>query len=352
MEIRGNRIAELDGLRGIAAILVVLYHYTTRFSAKFNIGILSDITFFKYGHYGVQMFFVLSGFVIFMAITKINSSFEFACKRFIRLYPTFWLCVLVTTLFVNFFGPNVLKVSLDDFVGNLTMIPHALNFKFVDGVYWTLQIELCFYAFTMLLIFARSTQYITIVGLLYIIIGFLLYYFFRLFPYYHHGLLFFAGIQFYKLWQGNKNWYPHFSLILVLVLSFLYRGFEFGACISLIFCIFYLLIYEKLNFLSLPVFVFLGKISYAFYLLHQNIGYSIQLFLVQNDITNKIYLVVVPFFITLFISSVVTFLFEQKVLKMLNTFYKVRFSTVSGNNRKADKTEVIPKCRIKPNFLL
>ena len=86
MEINKSRITELDGLRGIAAILVVLYHYTTRFSLKFNNDILSNITFFKYGHYGVQLFFVISGFVIFMSINKINSPFEFVYKRFIRFF--------------------------------------------------------------------------------------------------------------------------------------------------------------------------------------------------------------------------------------------------------------------------
>jgi len=332
MGLNKSRITELDGLRGIAAILVVLYHYTTRFSVKFDIEILSDITFFKYGHYGVQMFFVISGFVIFMSINKINSPFEFVYKRFIRLYPTFWLCLILTALFVSFLGPDLLKVNWSDFFINFTMIPHVLNSKFVDGVYWTLQIELCFYLFILLLLLTNTTRYITIIGLFYIVCGFLLYFVFKLFPYYHHGLLFFSGIQFYKLWRGDNKWSTHGSLLAIVVLSYLFKGIELGLCISLIFGTFYLLIYQKLHFLSLPLFVFLGKVSYTFYLLHQNIGHSVQLILIQNNLTNKFLLIAIPFFLTLVMSYLVTHFFEEKILKKLSTFYKLHFKKLATNN--------------------
>ena len=89
-------IYELDGLRGVAALAVVFYHYTTRFSIKFNSDIISNVINFKYGHYGVQLFFVISGFVIFMSIEKVKSPFEFLYKRFVRLYPTFWMSLFLT----------------------------------------------------------------------------------------------------------------------------------------------------------------------------------------------------------------------------------------------------------------
>lgn len=333
MGLNKNRITELDGLRGIAAMFVVLYHFTTRFSEKFDNEILSDIMLFKYGHYGVQMFFVISGFVIFMSINKIISPFEFVYKRFMRLYPTFWICLILTTLFVSFLGLELLKVNWKDFFVNFTMIPHVLNSKFLDGVYWTLQIELCFYLFILLLLLTTTTRYITIIGLFYIVCGFGLYFAFKLFPYYHHGLLFFAGIQFYKLWHGDKKWHAQVSLFAIIVLSFLFKGIELGSCISLIFGIFYLLIYQKLSFLSLPLFIFLGKVSYTFYLLHQNIGHSVQLILIQNNLTNKFLLIAIPFFLTLAMSYLVTHFFEEKVLKKLNTlFYKLRFKNLVTNN--------------------
>jgi peptidoglycan/LPS O-acetylase OafA/YrhL len=63
-----NRIIELDSLRGIAALAVVFYHYTTRFDAKFQTTVITDRISFPYGHYGVELFFIISGFVIFMSV--------------------------------------------------------------------------------------------------------------------------------------------------------------------------------------------------------------------------------------------------------------------------------------------
>ena len=132
-----KRIYELDGLRGVAALAVVFYHYTTRFSIKFNSDIISNVINFKYGHYGVQLFFVISGFVIFMSIEKVKSPFEFLYKRFVRLYPTFWMSLFLTFFFLFFFGPDLIKPKYSQLFVNLTMVPKIFGFKAVDGVYWT-----------------------------------------------------------------------------------------------------------------------------------------------------------------------------------------------------------------------
>lgn len=88
-----NRFTELDALRGIAVMLVLISHYTWAYdlnSGDYHFEILEDHKFhFLYGAFGVQIFFVISGFVIFMTLEHTKSAAHFAVNRFARLYPTY-----------------------------------------------------------------------------------------------------------------------------------------------------------------------------------------------------------------------------------------------------------------------
>jgi peptidoglycan/LPS O-acetylase OafA/YrhL len=99
----GNRIIELDSLRGIAALAVVFYHYTSRFDAKFESTIITDRISFPYGHYGVELFFIISGFVIFMTVKNDMKPQMFLKKRAVRLFPVFW----ISMFFYNSDGCNL-----------------------------------------------------------------------------------------------------------------------------------------------------------------------------------------------------------------------------------------------------
>ena len=88
---------ELDLLRFIAALAVVFFHYTFLNAVRFNqiptYPILGDFS--KYGYMGVELFFMISGFVILM--TTINKSpVDFVISRVSRLYPAFWIALSLT----------------------------------------------------------------------------------------------------------------------------------------------------------------------------------------------------------------------------------------------------------------
>src|SRR5690349_15385603 len=75
----GSRITGLDALRGLAALSVVLFHYTTRYDALF--GHRSELLVsVPWGHYGVQIFFGISGFVIFMTLDRTATLADFAVR--------------------------------------------------------------------------------------------------------------------------------------------------------------------------------------------------------------------------------------------------------------------------------
>ena len=77
-----NRIQFLDGLRGIAILLVICFHSYTRWPKFVPYGHqFSDFYLFKYGYLGVQLFFLISGFVILMLLEKNKTFIQFIYKR-------------------------------------------------------------------------------------------------------------------------------------------------------------------------------------------------------------------------------------------------------------------------------
>ena len=81
-----NRLQELDALRGVAALCVAFFHYT-------NGTFLYNLV-FKFGGTAVDLFYMISGFVIFLSVVNAASWKEFVKKRIARLYPTYWICLL------------------------------------------------------------------------------------------------------------------------------------------------------------------------------------------------------------------------------------------------------------------
>ncbi len=145
-----NRFAALDALRGIAALLVVWQHTSEYFINQPGMppdgsGMLELFKAIDPGRIGVICFFLISGFIIPSSLRSNGNAplTEFSIKRFFRLYPAYWLsvglAVLVdTTLLGKQYGTTQIGA-------NLTMFQNLLGFSHVQGLYWTLQVELIFY---------------------------------------------------------------------------------------------------------------------------------------------------------------------------------------------------------------
>lgn len=139
------RLGHIDALRGLAALGVVVQHSAELAGLGFGS--------FNFGRFGIQLFFLLSGFVIPFSFAGSEPVKRFLISRFFRLYPAFWASLLAATL-VSFVPPA-------EFAANATMAPILFGQPLAVGAYWTLFFELCFYALCILLFMGgMQTRYI------------------------------------------------------------------------------------------------------------------------------------------------------------------------------------------------
>ncbi|MGW7006195.1 acyltransferase family protein [Streptomyces sp. NPDC054933] len=168
---RRPRLYVLDGLRLIAALYVVAYHYTAfaehdpRPWGKPVHDVFPTFgRFSAYGYLGVQLFFLISGFVICMTAWG-RTPKEFLVSRVTRLFPAYWFAIAATSLAVLLLGGHWLRFgrSADQALTNLTMLQDPLGVSDVDGVYWTLWCELVFYLL-FLAVVAKGLTYKRVVS--------------------------------------------------------------------------------------------------------------------------------------------------------------------------------------------
>lgn len=157
----GSRNYELDFLRLLAAIIVVALHvtfgnYVLHFNPVRYPNFITEVA--RYGNIGVPVFFFISGLVILNSAAG-GSARRFAISRVVRLYPAYWACVTITFVLLSVAGTR--HVAVSDYLVNLTMLEGFVGRPLVDAVYWTLQVELIFYAIVWLTLLTGQMRRIT-----------------------------------------------------------------------------------------------------------------------------------------------------------------------------------------------
>ncbi|RKR90658.1 peptidoglycan/LPS O-acetylase OafA/YrhL [Micromonospora pisi] len=291
-----QRLYEVDLLRIIAAVAVVVFHYT--FSAwmqgltpvKFPLA----GEFSRYGYLGVDLFFVISGFVVLLSAWG-RTPQQFVVSRIVRLYPAFWVAVTLTAVVSVVSGK--FAVSLFQYLANLTMFNAAANVENIDVVYWTLWAELRFY----LVVFVMALIGLTQRRVLLVLWGWL-----ALTGLMELGVLpgaadlllqttfshyFIAGMALGLIYRFGMSW----ELAAILILSYanaVYRGIGFAADVAeryktdfhqwvivgviwAIFMIMLLVALKATSTLGRPWFSVAGSLTYPLYLVHAHIGFVV-----------------------------------------------------------------------------
>lgn len=293
------RIAHLDGLRGIAILLVFFYHAYSRWSSHVPYGdSYADIPVFELGWLGVQLFFLISGFVIFMSLDKAETLTSFFYKRWLRLFPA----MLIASVFIYFTAPlfSERPSGEPDLLGilpGLTFIEPGWWEKFFDieivpleGVFWSLYVEFKFYILAGLIYFGLG-RHLLVPVLVALYLAAQLFYVLSLvsesgwldvandicsvFSLKYFGW-FAAGAMFYLSFQEKSEKWFLLAIVAASVCSIAVRySFYVGDIIAALMISALFAVNMKVKFmqniLQNRILLFFGFISYPLYLIHENI---------------------------------------------------------------------------------
>jgi len=308
-----SRIQILDGLRVLAILMVMIFHFYARYQGKYYTYEFKVPGILNHGRLGVQLFFVISGFVITLTLAKSKTFIDFMTKRFIRLLPGMVICATFTFAFFWIFDKNDLMPRCKDIYNLLlsfTFIsPTLLNtvfgtdLEYIDGSYWTIWTELQFYLLGGIIYFLSPKNflrnYLVLVALTFPLAYFFtsphfthtaasllgiqganrantLFKIFNLFP---QNCWFLAGVVLNRIYfEKTKDprlvaLFVGIFLLEIVLLSNIYVAMITTAFLA----IFLLFIYkpEYLSFLSGRLLSKVGVASYSIYLIHEFNGYLI-----------------------------------------------------------------------------
>lgn len=149
-----DKIFSIQILRGIAALFVVCFHF--RYAVN-DIYAQKDIgnRLFEFGSFGVDLFFIISGFIMAMSARKNENLSEFFIKRFFRIYPLYFavLTLYILLSFNEYSLPQIIKSYL------LVPIDYKSEMPYygysIMAIAWTLTYEFWFY-FILFLVFQKN----------------------------------------------------------------------------------------------------------------------------------------------------------------------------------------------------
>lgn len=290
-----RRLQLLDYGRMAAALCVLAYHYFFNGIESGRLTTISQVpdivAIARYGYLGVHFFFMISGYVIFES-AQARSASQFAVSRLVRLVPAFWIAVLLTSAFALGWGGARMSVTPAQVAANLTMLPGVFGQPFVDGVYWTLQLELMFYTLVLavlLLGLQRHLRSFAIAWPLFMLLGLAidkphLPFAGQYFAFFSAGALF-AVLK----TRASTAVLASLGISLLLCLQFacrdaikvgLHTRTEFSplivcAVICTFFGFFAFLNSARCALLILPASRLAGALTYPVYLIHANVGYMV-----------------------------------------------------------------------------
>jgi peptidoglycan/LPS O-acetylase OafA/YrhL len=283
------RLQGLDSLRGLAALAVVLYHYTFGYTQVVGNHMPGLDLIATDGHFGVYLFFIISGFVIFMTLERSAKAIDFSVSRFARLWPPYLVCAALTSLLIVVMGFNPHHLTVGDALLNVLMLNKVIGNVDIDLSYWTLTYEVLFYAGAAIIFFGLKIKRLEWACLAWLGLSFVT----RVsaFDQRHARLgvllgvsfchFFILGMMIYLISQRRNSWLTMTTAILAFAMNLFgpsynpgsIRLWQFMLLTGLFTAVVWLVAERKIRFLNVAPLIFLGEISYSLYLVHQIAGY-------------------------------------------------------------------------------
>lgn len=328
---KAGRLYNIDALRGICVLFVFITHLA--------------IAPWFIGRVGVAAFFLVSGYVIPFSLQEngdIRSVIYFWIKRFFRLWPVYWLSIILAFFIMPSIADKFNAISI---ILNFTMLQGFFRVENVIPVYWTLQVELCFYFLISALLYfscMKNRKYCTIIVIFFIFSYFCMslgrFYFGIKFPVaipIAMSMMFFTTLCRMRRLDGQNLPILLGAILLVSLIPTCLLAYadvdkpgeSSGYYITAYFSAFLLFFFFE-NLKKVPyILVFLGGISYSFYLLHELVIFFVREYFSKfNIILNFVFV----FFLTIVISWICFLFIEmpaqnfgRKVLRIIKNKYPV-----------------------------
>ena len=250
----------------------------------------------KYNYLAVNLFFMISGFVILMTAQS-NDIIKFSKSRIIRLYPALWISCTLTFGAISFFMADEIATSWPRYFANLTMLNGFVGIGGIDGPYWSLYVEMKFYLLIGLLIISGNIHRIKFFLAGWLLIAILNYRYpsaivdYIFIPKY--ASYFIAGCSVFLLRQSQEKAMIYFLLASSFVVGLMYDAdvlidksiwyhFQFSVSVLIFILISFYAFFLVMIFTSgkwinpslAKIFGIAGAISYPLYLLQNGIGLS------------------------------------------------------------------------------
>lgn len=265
-------------------IWIILFHYTTRYSQLFSEEV--PFSFNNGGEIGVAVFFVISGFFLGKPLLSNElqggqSALRFVINKYWRLYPAYAIAVVLIYTIISFIGLPVREVGWKDFAVNLLFIYHP-GFDYVDGAHWFISDLIKIQIFlSCLLVFSVEKRKLILYIMAILAISVLYIDAFSSNELLHKTCTFFSVKSFLNVVCGllisiakEKKEFC-WAIISILLLSFLFHATLLFFIITLTFTMLVRKTECESRLLNNKLIIRIGRISFYWYLVHQNIGYAI-----------------------------------------------------------------------------
>jgi len=294
-----NRIDYLDGLRGVAILLVFFYHAYSRWPDIMPYGQLDVPFFVNYGSFGVMLFFMLSGFVILLTLQRCQNWQTFAVKRWLRLFPCMLICsiLIFSTTDLLPLRPNGGAEWYDLLPGLLFIEPLifwqlGIPVNPLEWAFWSIFVEVKFYLFAGFCYFFLPRKWFSYYVLAAYCIWTSLDFAFmsqvpqgsnahvlwNVFSFEYFGWFAVGCFCFQGYYSDNKT-YLGFAFCLAVICAVIHAGPDVPGILSLLSLIIIFhasLIFRPLQkILTTRFLIFTGFVSYPLYLIHENMMVAI-----------------------------------------------------------------------------
>lgn len=304
-------------------MIVLLYHLIDRFQRIYFGRNIRAMDF--WGSFGVTIFLIISGFFAVNpeSVSCKKSEVVFALKKFfLRIWPTYMVCVLITYLLTQIKELPGRTYGLKELITNWLGINHLLGMPYIDGAHWYLTVLTAMFLVVLLFrifgIHSKPVPYLLWIMMAYII------HCFREDSFLFGGCFvgcYCVGIAIKVLIRAKgserRKWGGVGVLIAAILETFLTRGAVCTVELVVASVLLLLCLCKKMPFLGCGICAWVGKISYSLYLIHQNVGFWIEYQLMHENDLYKMQYAFIAIVIVFLLAILLFYMVEKPSRKII-----------------------------------